>query len=405
MSNQIRIDARQVVSLTALMILAFSGSLGMPFNINAIAASFHVSNSGAGLVASVEMLAIAIGTLMIGVVAARVSAMRIYVVCIALIVATNALSIIAMQLWLLIALRIPCGLALGAVVATVMSTAARSDRPESTFGIINASVGAMGIVIGFVLPRALQLHNVLPVPTPLSGLYLMYVLFSASALLFLRSAPVAPRIPQPLTGTTTVRFPLMRWLGLLGLGIVFFGHGLLGIFIVNLGRSIQMSPEAIGYALMIGAVLGVAAPLLAGQLGTRVSALLWVATLAVAIAVFAFVLASAHSPLAFFIAAPIYGVLPMALIPVFLGALARVETTGRLAGAHPAFVLVGGSIAPFLGGALSDLGGYLANASAVAACAFIGLLCMWSDLRSGDALRAVASMPPVGGQIKQGEPG
>ena len=122
-------------------------------------------------------------------------------------------------------------------------------------------------------------------------------------------------------------------------------------------------------------------------LGARVSAFIWVSTLALLIAACAFVLASAHSPAAFFIIAPIYGVLPMALIPVFLGALARVDTTGRLASAHPAFVLVGGSIAPFVGGALSDAGGYLANASVVATCALIGMLLMWADLRSSDIIR------------------
>ena len=385
MSHQIALSARQVIALTALMILAFTASLGMPFNIDAIVSSFHVGNSAAGLVVSAEMMAIAIGTLLIGVVAAQVPATRIYAICLCAIVGLNLLSILVSNVSMLILLRIPQGLALGAVVATVMATAARSSRPDATFGIINASVGAMGIIIGFVLPRALRLHEWLPVASPLGGLYFVYALFSACAFLFLRIVPVAP--PIAVAGTQPAQFPPRRWLGLLGLGLVFFGHAVLGVFIVNLGRAIGMSAIAIGYALMIGAVLGVVAPLVAGQLGARVSAFIWVSTLALMIAGCAFVLASAHSAAAFFVIAPLYGVLPMALIPVFLGALARVDTTGRLASAHPAFVLVGGSIAPFVGGALSDAGGYLANASMVATCAVIGMLLMWTDLRSSDIVR------------------
>ena len=389
MSNQITLTARQVIALTALMILAFSGSLGMPFNIDAIATSFGIGNSGAGLVVSVEMAAIAAGTLLIGVVASQAPARHIYAVCLSLIVSLNLLSMFVTNVTLLAVVRVPEGLALGAVVATVMATAARSNRPESTFGIINASVGAMGIVIGFVLPRALHLPDVLPLRTPLAGLYLVYAVFSASAVVLLRVVPVAPPVAIA-AGAEGLRFPPRRWLGLLGVGLLFFGHGLLGIFLVNLGRAIGMSAEVIGYALMIGAVMGVAAPLLAGQFGTRVPALWWVTSLSVLIVGVAFLLASAKSASAFFVAAPLYGVLPMALLPVFLGALARVETTGRLASAHPAFILAGGAIAPFVGGALSDAGGYLANASGVVTCVVLGTALMWSDLCKSDALRAGA---------------
>jgi predicted MFS family arabinose efflux permease len=387
--HQIHLRGMQVVALTALMILAFTGSLGLPFNIDAIAKSFGVGNSEAGLVVSFEMLAIAIGTLAIGAVARGAPARRIYALGILVIVLLNLLCMMVTNLWLLTALRVPVGFCLGAIVATVMATAARSDRPESTFGIINASVGAMGIVIGVVLPQALLLHDWLPLPTQLAGLYLVYAVFAAAAGLVLAAVPVAPPIEVVPGAAPAARFPPRRWLGLLGLGVLFFGHGVLGVFIVNLGSGIGMAMQHIGYVLSAGAVLGVAVPLLAGQYGVRVPAAWWVTTLAVLIVAFAFLVATAGTPTLFALAVPLYGVLPMALIPVFLGALARVDTTGRLAGAHPAFVLVGGAVAPFVGGALSDAGGFIANAAAVAACAAVGAVLMWGDLRRSDALRSV----------------
>lgn len=379
----------QVVALTALMILAFTGSLGLPFNIDAIAKSFAVGNSEAGFVVSMEMLSIAIGTLAIGTLARNTPARRIYAIGIAIIVALNLVCMTVTDLTLLTLLRMPVGFCLGSIVATVMATAARSDRPESTFGIINSSVGAMGIVIGVVLPQALLLHERIALPTQLAGLYLVYAAFAAAAALFLRAVPVAPPIEVIEGGPPPASFPPRRWLGLLGLGILFFGHGVLAVFIVNLGSSIGMAMENIGFVLSAGAVLGVAAPLLAGQYGVRVPAALWVTGFALLIVGFAFLVATAGSPAVFAVAVPLYGVLPMALIPVFLGALSRVDTTGRLAGSHPAFVLVGGAVAPFVGGALSDAGGFVANAAAVAGCAMVGALLMWNDMRQSDALRAM----------------
>ncbi len=386
--HQIKLGGMQVVALTAMMILAFTGSLGLPFNIDAITKSFGVGNSEAGLVVSFEMLAIAVGTLAIGIVARGVPARRIYALGVLVIVLLNLLCMAVTNVALLTVLRIPVGFCLGAIVATVMATAARSDRPESTFGIINASVGAMGIVIGIVLPQALLLHERLALPTQLAGLYLVYAVFAAVAVLFLRAVPVAPPIIVEAGAAPAERFPPRRWLGLLGLGLLFFGHGVLGVFIVNLGGGIGMAMDQIGYVLSAGAVLGVAVPLLAGQFGVRVPAAYWVTSLAALIVLFAFLVATAGTPTLFAVAVPLYGVLPMALIPVFLGALARVDTTGRLAGAHPAFVLVGGTVAPFVGGALSDFGGFIANAAAVAVCALLGSLLMWSDLRRSDELRA-----------------
>ena len=74
-------------------------------------------------------------------------------------------------------------------------------------------------------------------------------------------------------------------------------------------------------------------------------------------------------------------------MPIFLGCLARVDNTGSLAGAHPAFVLIGGAIAPFIGGALSDAGGFALNGYAVVACVVIGALLMQNAVRQADRLR------------------
>ena len=390
MPLQIRLSTRELFSLTGVLLLAFSASLGMPFNIDAIALSFGVTNTTAGLVASVEMAAIAAGNLTFARLSSRLSAQRIYITGVIAVVLLNFLSIIAPTTdWLLLC-RAPAGFALGAVVATVMTTAGRSHRPESTFGVINSMVGVMGIFIAFVLPRALELHLVLPDIagwSEVDGLYLVYATCSIFALLFI---PGTPRTaPVELTDDTKERPKLMiGWLGLVGLGIIFLGHGTLALFIVKIGRAVPLIPEEIGYVFMAGSLVGVGLPLLAGYIGTRMNALVPVVTILLVVIVSAVLLSAANTPIKFFIFAPLFAILPVAIMPIFLGCLSRVDPTGSLAGSHAAFVLIGGATAPFAGGALSDLGGFTLNGWFVVGCVLVGGMLIYPVIRRADSLRS-----------------
>ena len=390
MPLQIRLSTRELFSLTGVLLLAFSASLGMPFNIDAIALSFGVTNTAAGLVASVEMAAIAAGNLTFARLSSRLSAQRIYITGVIAVVSLNFLSIIAPTTdWLLLC-RAPAGFALGAVVATVMTTAGRSHRPESTFGVINSMVGVMGIFIAFVLPRALELHLVLPDIdgwSEVDGLYLVYATCSIFALLFI---PGTPRTaPVQLTDDAKERPKLMiGWLGLVGLGIIFLGHGTLALFIVKIGRAVPLIPEEIGYVFMAGSLVGVGLPLLAGYIGTRMNALVPVVTILLVVIVSAVLLSAANTPIEFFIFAPLFAILPVAIMPIFLGCLSRVDPTGSLAGSHAAFVLIGGATAPFAGGALSDLGGFTLNGWFVVGCVLVGGMLIYPVIRRADSLRS-----------------
>ncbi|MDG1230747.1 MAG: MFS transporter [Pseudomonadales bacterium] len=389
MSIQIRLTKGALFALTGVLLLSFAASLGMAFNIDAIASSFNVTNTTAGLVASVEMAAIAVGNLTFARLATRLSAQRTYLAGVLAVVSMNILSIIAPTTdWLLLC-RAPAGFALGAVVATVMTTAGRSHKPELTFGVINSMVGVMGILIAFVLPRALDLHLVLPAITDWSevdGLYLVYAISSIFALLFIPATPLTEAVV--LSEDAAERPKLMvGWLGLVGLGIIFFGHGTLALFIVKIGRAVSLSPEVIGYVFMVGSSVGVGLPLLAGYIGTRMNALIPIALILLVVAVSAFLLASAGTPLQFFIVAPLFAVLPVAIMPIFLGCLSRVDPTGSLAGSHAAFVLIGGALAPFAGGALSDLGGFSLNGWFVIGCLVVGALLIYPVIMRADSHR------------------
>jgi predicted MFS family arabinose efflux permease len=306
------------------------------------------------------------------------------------IVVLNLLSILVPGVMWLFACRAPAGFALGAVVATTMATAGRSDKPEMTFGVINASVGAMGIVIAYVLPRSLRLHEYLPLPqiaSELDGLYLTYACMSLFAFACLRTLPKVPPVVAARSDAVVPTVPRKGWLALLGMGLIFFGHGTLALFLVTIGRAVPLTPEVIGYVFMGGGVVGIVAPLVAGYVGGRYSATGPIFGILVVLAVFAVLLANADTPMKFYIAGPVFAMLPIAMMPIALGALARIDQSGRLTGSHPAFVLIGGAVAPFVGGAISDIGGFAASGWFAVGCIALGAALMFGAVRQSDAMR------------------
>ena len=383
MEGRIHFTAMQSVSLTAVLLLAFAASLGMAFNVDAVVLSFSATNFQAGLVASTELSGIAAGNLLFGRLATRLNARRVYLFGALAIAGFNFLSLFTNSVWELLALRAPAGFALGAVLSTVMATAARSATPELTFGVINSLVGVMGLTLAFVLPRALHAHLLANEVSPsfldwneLDGLYAVYILCSLLALAFIRGTPVPKPLPpaDPAAGSPSKG---VGWLALLGLGVMFFGHGTLALFLVRVGREIPLDAETIGYVLMAGALVGIACPLLAGWVGSRMAPGLPIAVIVAILLVTGVSLSNVGTVPAFFIATPVFAALPTAVMPIMLGVLARFDPSGGLAASHPAFIMIAGAVAPFAGGFISDAsGGFAANGWFAAACIFAGaLLC------------------------------
>ena len=383
MEGRIHFTVTQSVALTAVLLLAFAASLGMAFNVDAVVLSFSATNFQAGLVATTELSGIAAGNLLLGRLASRLNPHRVYLLGALAIAGFNLLSLFTGSVWELLALRAPAGFALGAVLSTVMATAARSATPELTFGVINSLVGVMGLALAFVLPRALHAHLLANEVSPsfldwneLDGLYAVYIVCALLALAFIRGTPVPKPLP-PADPATVSPSKGVGWLALVGLGVMFFGHGTLALFLVRVGRAIPLEAETIGYVLMTGALVGIACPLLAGWVGSRMAPGLPIAVIVAILLVTGVSLSNIGTVPAFFIATPLFAALPTAVMPIMLGVLSRFDPSGGLAASHPAFIMIAGAIAPFAGGFISDAsGGFAANGWFAAACIFVGaLLC------------------------------
>lgn len=358
----------RLFALAVVMLLGSAVPFGMPYNVEAIAVGFAASNADVGLVVMIELLTIGVTTLIAAQYTGRMRFRPALVICFLVILGANIGSVFAPSLTAFGGLRVVAGLGTGTVTAIVMSVAGRSRNPAMTFGIITSGVGVMGMGLAQLLPRVIASHG-------LPGIYTVYAVGTLLAVPLIALFPTpaaassgsgdAPAAPVYTAG-------VQGWLGLAGLGLIFMGHGALVAFLMRIGVSLQVSPAMIGNVFFAGAVFAAIAPLISGYLGSRLPTILPVSLIIAVLLVGAYLLGNASTPMEFYIFGPLFGALPLAMMPIVLGGIARVDASGKLTGAHPAFLTFGGAIAPFFGGLTSDQGGYAATALFSIACLLLG---------------------------------
>ena len=386
------IGGLRLIALSCLLLLVLSPAVAMSFNIASFVPSFDVSFTEAGTVATMELGGIAVSSLFFSQIAPRLKPRKVYTLGIAAIALMNAATIFVSGIEALFVVRGIAGLAAGSVIAMVMYTAGHSRMPEKTFGIINSFVGVLGIILALVLPQAGKLYLMSGAPAGTSeadGLFLVYLVASVVALLFVRSVPVPPRAALAGEGgRSTAAPPLVGWLALIGLGIVFFGHGVLALYIVDVGTDVGLTRDTIGFVFSVAAIMGIVLPLAAGFLGAKFAATPPTVIVLVIVAIFAVLLGQTTTPLGYFVAAPVYAFAPIAIMPILLGALVRIDPSGKLAAAHPAFVTLGGAAAPLTGGVIRDwTGNFAASGWFVVGCIVVGGIMMAASLLRADSLR------------------
>jgi MFS family permease len=343
--------AAPVLFLCVVMVAAIAASIGMAFNIEAVAKRFGGTNAAYGTLATVELLSVAAGTLLGSRLAGRLGPRLLALAGMALAAAANGAGILAVSIDQLMAVRVAAGLGSGGVIAVVMFMAGRSARPNVLFGALNSSVGVLGILLSLSLPRLVASHDV-------TGAYGLYAALAVLALAVIPTLPgrAAPAAEDP--GRKAPSLGLGQWPPLLGLGVIFLGHSALAIFIVRIGVGTGTPLATLTYVFVAISALSVVLPILSGLYGVRLPAVLFAGTVLAVLAAAANVMANAHGLPGFIVGCALYATLPTALLPVVLTAFARRDPSGRLAAANPAFITVGGAVAPFISGRIIDMGGY-----------------------------------------------
>ena len=374
-----------ILRLAFIMGAAIGPSIGMGIVAAGVAARFpSATTTQIGMLATVELLCIAMGTLLGTLLVGRLGPRMLALIAISLAIITNGAAIFAPGIWQLMAVRVLAGVAAGMVVSVVMFLAGRSDRPNVLFGALNSSVGVLGILLSSVLPRLVADYDI-------TGAYSVYITLSVISLAFVpmlagRSEPVVPQAGD----APKVALGLWLLVPLLGVGVVFFGHSMLAFFIYLIGVGTGVPIGTLTMVFIAISAVSVVLPILSGIYGVRLPALLVVGAVLAVLGLSANVMANAHALPMFIIGCALYATLPTAMMPVLLTAFAKRDPMGRMTAANSAFVTFGGAIGPLVGGRIVDMGGYPMVAWFSTGCFLVGAILLAGTLASVDRRRADA---------------
>ena len=341
------------IGLIGVLLAAFSAPITMAFNIGAVADHFVNSSRGEiGTMATLELFSISLVSIIVSRNTHLVKSRLPFLVGGLIVVIGHLLTIYARDLNMIFLARVVSGLGSGAIVASVMVMIVRGQNALMTFALLNSGVGVAGVLLSLTVPRIISTYG-------MEGAYFVHLIFSLFIFVFI---PLISSLGDkkeeqlqfsPYTGKA-------GWIAMFGVAFAFFAHGGLLTFAERIGAGLSISTITMGNAFAVGGILTIIGPLIAGFIGGRYGSMR-PSVLFLALMIFvAFFVANAWNPMIFFIAIPIFGLLPIMWTPFFLGGIANLDSSGRLAAAHPAFVTMGGAIGPMLMGYVSDYGGFSA---------------------------------------------
>lgn len=353
------ITAIQQTALIAVMVAALTEALTVAFNIGAIITHFGASGAEAGFVATMQGLCVALAALTGTRLVTRYSARTLAATGLVLVAAGHSLSLLATSIVMMAACQALGGLGTGIVVCVVMATAARTKKPEMTYGWINASVGASLSVLALVVPSVLQWGG-------FTAAYGFYAVLAVAGLACVPLVPDsrAPSISKAMLGTAAGGFEtaqpvrMVGLIALIGTGIFYFAISGMGAFIVRIGVGGEVALKTVGFALFVGGLLTIIGPIAAGYVGARFGCTRPLVLVGGIMCAAAFGLSISGNALSYLVSVPLWVVMPAIITPSFLGGLAVIDPSGRLNGAQPAFATLGGSMGPMTAGAVVDASGF-----------------------------------------------
>jgi MFS family permease len=396
------VPLRSFVSIGAGFTAAQASVTASPYFLGALISGGRLTDSGAGILYGIEMMAFAVAMLAVAPRINRLSLRSIAATGMLLIIAGQLGSGFAAGLVPLTVLRSAVGLGSGLVGASATAAGSRTASPERVYAVATA---VMTIVFaGLYLALASASHHGGPV-----GMFVLLSAFSAAltplVLLVLENpvaveraatvpAPMSARIAAPAGETWRFLLP-----GLVALAAMLaFNYGALAVwpFTEQIGEHIGLSMDRISVLTAIGSALASLGGVVASWLGTRFGRLTPLAIGLVLQGLGSVAVCHANSQYEFLFTYAWYLGLWYFCYAYILSVAAAVDPPGRLAVltgmGYPVSSALGGLSAGFLVESYSLRSiGWLAVAGCAIALALLVPLCRWLERRP----KATARNAPI----------
>ena len=375
------ITPKNQIGLIGILLCAFSAPLIMPLNIIAISQRFiDATNGQIGTIATFETLSISIASIILSRIVNRLDRRKIFITSAILVILGNILTILSPTLSYVILARVISGLGSGAIVATVVATIARASNAQMTFALLNSGVGVMGVLLPFCLPIIIASNG-------MNGAYSFHLFISLFTFLFISFLTLSSSADDNQNTVSSYK-GYAGWASMIGTSLIFLGHAGIFAFSAKIGATLGISVIQVGYVFMAGGLLTIFGPLLAGFIGQRFGSLFPCLILITILLVTGIILANVTSALIFFIVVPLCGMIPMILTPFFLGGMAKLDPSGSLAAAHPAFSTMGGAAGPVVMGYTIDMAGFTSIGWGLIVMVIVGTPLISLGLIEADKIKA-----------------
>ena len=375
------ITPKNQIGLIGILLCAFSAPLIMPLNIIAISQRFiDATNGQIGTIATFETLSISVASIILSRIVNRLDRRKIFIISAILVILGNILTILSPTLNYVILARVISGLGSGAIVATVVATIARGSNAQMTFALLNSGVGVMGVLLPFCLPIIIASNG-------MNGAYSFHLFISLFTFLFISFLTLSSSADDNQNTVSSYK-GYAGWASMIGTSLIFLGHAGIFAFSAKIGATLGISVIQVGYVFMAGGLLTIFGPLLAGFIGQRFGSLFPCLILITILLVTGIILANVTSALIFFIVVPLCGMIPMILTPFFLGGMAKLDPSGSLAAAHPAFSTMGGAAGPVVMGYTIDMAGFTSIGWVLIVMVIVGTPLISLGLIEADKIKA-----------------
>lgn len=354
-----------------------------PFMISGFMDGLKLSERDAGLVNSVEFLALALTAIVIAPVLPRLSNRRVSLAAVALALLAQGASIFSNSFASLVLLRGLAGIGEGALCAVSLSiVASRSTNPDRVYGYFQI-VWALGSVPLFAIAGEL------------TAAYAQRGILALIGGVTLALAPFLLLIPgeRAKNGAATAEVaptsPLLGVMTLAAIMLYLTASAALYAFVAPLGYRAGLDTSAVGYALTVASLVGLVGAVAATVLNVRWGRAIPISAFCMAFTLFTLMICLWRNPIAYVVALAASVIIFYFSVPYMLGLAAALDRTGRWAAAACSAYLLGYAAGPLAGGAVIAAADYAGlGAACVAITAVAWGLAMVVNRRLGIMARA-----------------
>ncbi|MEU1503149.1 MFS transporter [Streptomyces sp. NPDC005732] len=356
------------------------GSTLMPILLPGMADRYHLSSTGTGTIATLQLIMTALVTLVLTSRAARPGRVRIARIGLIASVAGFALAAAAPDLTALTAGNIVAGAGLGAVNAAGMAAIAATDDTDraSFVAVLGATLVIAALVVA--LPEAQNTWGG-------SAEFAVLAVCCIPALWLVRPLPDAPT--RDLEPAAVAPVPVMFLIAVAVLGASDQGAW---SYSATLGEKYEgMSADTVSMVLAVASFASLAGVLVCGVAVPRFGRIPLIAAFVLVEALAKLVIAAVPWWVSFIVSAVIWQVCFMALLVLVLAVAAAADSSGRWVASATGALAIGTALGPAPSGWILDTLGATAFGAVLAITTVVAAVPLLRTTRAASALAASAS--------------